>query len=395
MASFNLVADRVVKGRIYPALAQHEARPYTQSWREFGQHWPYTTPLRLQEYCAQHGVDIKTFSVNDNLPDQTWYPICLGFFDFKIDYLSLLPQAVTQLVKQRLLKLLFMYHEGDNPRHIKSRLDQLCLNHNFDPECYVFVSSNTRADSLPRFVTFHDFELWYFQRNQQIPPVPVHSEQRRWDFTVLNRLHKSWRLAVMADLMRSGVLDSSLWSYCEPADQEMQDCPIEIDRISQLRWHCSKLAEQIPRVCDDLDNSVRNDHSVTVSSHHQNSWCYISLESQFDVDNSGGAFLTEKTFKAIKHGQLFFVAGGPGSIQSLRDLGYDVFDDVLDHSYDQEPDHTQRWILLRDSIIQAKTQGLPNLFQQCQERIHRNQILFCQSKAERLNTLLRKINDCR
>ena len=34
----NLVADRVVKGRIYPALARHQAVPYTQGWREFGQH---------------------------------------------------------------------------------------------------------------------------------------------------------------------------------------------------------------------------------------------------------------------------------------------------------------------------------------------------------------------
>ena len=37
--SLNLVADRVIRGRIYPALARHEAVPYTQGWREFGQHW--------------------------------------------------------------------------------------------------------------------------------------------------------------------------------------------------------------------------------------------------------------------------------------------------------------------------------------------------------------------
>jgi hypothetical protein len=50
----NLLADSVVKGRIYPALARHEARPYTQAWREFGLHFPYTIPLRLQEYCDHH-----------------------------------------------------------------------------------------------------------------------------------------------------------------------------------------------------------------------------------------------------------------------------------------------------------------------------------------------------
>ena len=44
--------------------------------------------------------------------------------------------------------------------------------------------------------------------------------------------------------------------------------------------------------------------------------------------------LTEKTFKPIKHGQMFFVAGPAGSLQVLRDLGYRVFDSVLDNNQD-------------------------------------------------------------
>ena len=32
--SLNLIADQVIRGRIYPALAQHQAVPYTQAWRE-------------------------------------------------------------------------------------------------------------------------------------------------------------------------------------------------------------------------------------------------------------------------------------------------------------------------------------------------------------------------
>ena len=43
----NFIADNIVKGSPYPALARHQARPYTPSWREFGQHWPHTTPAEL------------------------------------------------------------------------------------------------------------------------------------------------------------------------------------------------------------------------------------------------------------------------------------------------------------------------------------------------------------
>ena len=62
---FNFVADRVVKGKIYPALAQHQAEPYTQSWRKFGQHWPGTGPIRLQEYCNFNNIKINIFDIND------------------------------------------------------------------------------------------------------------------------------------------------------------------------------------------------------------------------------------------------------------------------------------------------------------------------------------------
>ena len=66
--SLNLIADRVIKGRIYPALARHQAVPYTQGWREFGQYWPHTVPLRLQEYCEHHGVQLDITDINSEWP---------------------------------------------------------------------------------------------------------------------------------------------------------------------------------------------------------------------------------------------------------------------------------------------------------------------------------------
>jgi hypothetical protein len=110
------------------------------------------------------------------------------------------------------------------------------------------------------------------------------------------------------------------------------------------------------------------------------------------VDQSGGAFVTEKTFKPIKHGQLFFVAGGVGSLQVLRDLGYKTFDAILDNSYDTVTNHTQRWECLRDSIARARP-CLPELFEAARPEIEHNQRLFVTNKGERLNTLVRKINE--
>jgi hypothetical protein len=150
----NLIADYVIKGRMYPSLAQHQARPYTQAWREFGSHFPYTIPLRLQEYCDQHSVKINICRIHDKLPANTFYPVGLGFFNFGIDYFTLLPAQVFTAVYEGRVRVLFYYHEGDNPERIKQRLDQLAANVRLPQNCYVFVSANSAADSVPGFVQF-------------------------------------------------------------------------------------------------------------------------------------------------------------------------------------------------------------------------------------------------
>jgi hypothetical protein len=43
-------------------------------------------------------------------------------------------------------------------------------------------------------------------------------------------------------------------------------------------------------------------------------------------------FISEKIWKPLFSGQLFLCLGPPGVIQHLRDLGFNTFDDVIDHS---------------------------------------------------------------
>ena len=381
--TLNLIADRIVNGKIYPALAQ------TQN-NDFDCYYPYTIPLRLREYCIEHNVPLNIYGVDDQLPARTFYPIGVGFFDFSIDYIDLLPLPILNHLLHGTIKLLFYYHEGDSPIKIKYRLDSLCKQHHLHKDCYVFVSGNTAAKFVPNFVHFADFELWYYQRNIKSPALQIHCEPRERDFTVLNRLHKSWRALAMADLKHNGILDNSYWSYCETGEFVDAECAIEIDDISGLRTRTEKFLQSAPYISDELDHDQRNDHSTLVPKYHVNSYCNIVMETHFDI--GGGTFLTEKTFKPIKHGQMFFIAGPAGSLQVLRDLGYRVFDSVLDNSYDLEPNATQRWLALTRAIYFARL-DLPQLFALCQADIEHNQQLFLSNKANRLNTLIKEINE--
>jgi hypothetical protein len=370
----------------------HEGTPYTQSWREFGQHWPYTIPLRLQEYCDHHGVELTVIDLKAHWPADAMYPIGLGFFDFSIDYFELLPDRIKGELFWNNVRVLFYYHEGDNPFHIKDRLDALCAKHNLRNDCYVFVSANTAARSISGFVYFNDFELWYWQRNEHSPVLKIHNESRERDFTVLNRLHKTWRATAMADMHRKGILDNSYWSYCETGSIVDEDNPIQIDEFSQLRYDTQKFLAGAPYISDELSQAERNNHSIQEPKYFVNAYCNIVMETHFDADGSKGAFLTEKTFKPIKHGQLFFIAGPAGSLQVLRDMGYRVFDDVLDTRYDDNVSSTLRWEMLCKAIAEAKP-NLPMLFERAQADIEHNQRLFLQRKTDRLNILLEHKNE--
>ena len=47
-------------------------------------------------------------------------------------------------------------------------------------------------------------------------------------------------------------------------------------------------------------------------------------------------FITEKTFRPIAYGKLFLVVGSPKFEQNLKSMGFDIFDDIIDKSYDSE-----------------------------------------------------------
>jgi hypothetical protein len=380
----NLATDAVG----YPNLARHKAQPYTAEWRKFDQHWPRTVPLRLLMYTTNYNV----IAVEDTF-ERAWYPIGLGWFNFDYDYFASLSELTLSKVLQGQLRILFYYHEGDNPTHIKYRLDKLADRHRLPPHCYTFVSANTQASNLKNFVYFPDHEFFFRFVNRQQQPQK-NSQAPQYNFTVLNRLPKWWRASVVSDLQYLGLLKNSLVSYNTSnvaLDEDENDNPIEVDQIDGWRSRTRSLS-QSQLLCDQFNSEQQNDHHTVNSDLYTQSKCSIVLETHFDVDQSGGAFLTEKTFKPIKYGQPFVIAGGPGSLQALRDQGYRVFDSVIDNRYDNVQDNTQRYFALRGAI--ADIANNPDFYNLCLEDVQHNQQVFEQRVHAPVNTLIEEL-ECR
>jgi hypothetical protein len=289
--------------------------------------------------------------------------------------------------------VLFYYHEGDNPANIRYRLDKLADRHQLPANCYTFVSANTMATKYKNFVYFPDHEFFFrFVNRAQLLEAPVQSLQHK--FTALNRLPKWWRASIISDLLEIGLLKNSLLSFNtgnSTIDESENDNPIEVDLIDGWRARTQSLM-QTQLLCDQLDATQQNDHHVVNTDLYTGSACSIVLETHFDVDQSGGAFLTEKTFKPIKYGQPFVIAGGPGSLQALRDMGYRVFDDVIDNHYDNILDNTQRYFALRDAIKSIANNN--DFYLQCRNDVLHNQQVFAERTHAPVNTLIEEL-ECR
>lgn len=61
----------------------------------------------------------------------------------------------------------------------------------------------------------------------------------------------------------------------------------------------------------------------------------IVTETQYDCYPG---IITEKTLMAFFANQVPIIIGHPGAVEHCRQLGFDMFDDIVDHSYDSMPD---------------------------------------------------------
>jgi len=67
---------------------------------------------------------------------------------------------------------------------------------------------------------------------------------------------------------------------------------------------------------------------------HQLYRSLVSIIHETNDNQHTGIFLTEKSFKVFAWHQLPIFVATPGHIDTVRRLGFDVFDDIIDHSYD-------------------------------------------------------------
>ena len=385
--------DRMIDGKPYPNGATWIAKPYTPEWRQFSTNWPFSEPVHFFEYLDNCGVEYK-FVEWTQATRNTLYPISISYFDFNVQWFNIIPTMVREKLRSKSITIWFFYSEGDDPKRILDHLAQQAEAQNIDPKLIKVTSANTIADSIVGCQYFADDECLYQLRNTD-SACEYHENPRSKKFTALVRTHKWWRATTMARIWRDGYHDQGYFSYNdqETIENDPNDNPIQVEKYYNLKNDTDRFMSQCPFVADSLSSPAHNLYSTTVAKHFTDSYLNVILETHLDADGTSGTFLTEKTFKPIKHCQPFIIFGPVGSIAQLRIMGYKTFDHVIDHGYDAEPDNSKRWNMVYQEFQRLMHIDLHQTYIECKNDLTWNQQLFLSSKTNRLNNLLQRIHN--
>lgn len=168
-------------------------------------------------------------------------------------------------------------------------------------------------------------------------------QDKQLDFDVLLGSKKPHRDFVMAKLQTSGMLGNSLVNYRDvfsaPEFHDSELSAYTAQCLGSEKLYYPYVSENLKpwwEVQDSISYSVSDIVPWGMYKHTK-----YSVVAETVYENV--FFLTEKTTKPLFAKRLFVVFSSCGFLQHLHTMGFKTFDDVIDESYDKEPNTVKRF----------------------------------------------------
>ena len=205
----------------------------------------------------------------------------------------------------------------------------------------------------------------------------VSVDKEKWYCCLQNR-PRPHRLATTVylhylDLLKYGLVSSNVIGLYDKLN------PTDFNNSDILKNHLHVVEPLLPLSLDvtgNADKCFPNDLNPNIYGK-----TLINLVSEtfyFEKHNNSVSemFITEKTYKAFTSYQIPVIIGPRGIVNRLRNYGFDMFDDIVDHSYD-ELDGKDRVFAAIDSMhLIIKNNNLQTLNDNTKTRRMQNKMLY-------------------
>lgn len=232
------------------------------------------------------------------------------------------PLIFANQVKNNNNKVKFLTAMLEKEMHVLQNNRIITLSKILYPENIEIVHDN-------RYISLLYYYAQIFDRFSERPESTKISKS----FVVLNRRPWQHRCLFIDLLQKHNLIDTDRTLITWLASEE--NCLIEQGIPYDFKYWT-------PRpIIDDPPEMTPGDASVPV--HYHDCFTEIVCESNLDA-----LFLTEKTCKPIVGKKPFVLFAKPGSHEYLKELGYKLYDDIFDYSFDSIQDDEER----AEAIIQ-------------------------------------------
>lgn len=259
-------------------------------------------------------------------------------------------------------------HQHDESDYIE--LHKKLKEHSLLSKCVVYDNTFT-SKKYDEYGIPHAYAPWYIWFYIKFLKMPKYVGNPTHQFLCLNNYHKPHRLAIIKALHDKNLIKRTQWSYREHAN--------DFYRVDELLPEFDKenLGFDTPKFIDQSEGNFNQ--AMNIESFHADALCSIVNETDYFYD--GTQFATEKSLNAIYFSSIPIVVSCAGTVFNMREHGIDVYDDIIDHSYDEIENPQQRFDKILKVIEQcASWRDYRALRTQIAPRILRNQILMTHSQ---------------
>jgi len=350
-----------------------------------------------------YGFSNPIFELNDVEPI-IWNFSIIGEMNSQVvdtnkDYL----ESVFDKVKDKPnIKIVFSnFHEGTNQNPFFSRLILFKDKFNLATNQIVVVSNNKHSELFNRhgikvihkpylfgFLVDHYRDIKHTSidyKGTEIGLLNVNqyleSEKKKFFLTYNKNTTKTFRIQLILWLIKNGLIDDSYVSILIKNNnfnkRELDSNEIELNGLAEYYDEFDKIGFNVL----DWDypnhkNDVFSNLKYTTKSHYADTYFNIITETSFENNSLN---LTEKSFKAFANCHPFLIIGDMDTHKYLQSLGFELYDELIDYSFDSMPDNQKR---LNDALGQIRKvhklgiDSIINFYKNNIEKIKKNKERF-------------------
>jgi len=247
------------------------------------------------------------------------------------------------------------------------------------------------------------FQLFEFYQDNSVSGK-VSSDPIKKKFLCLNRMSKAHRLASLAFLQKYNIIDNCYVSYGDVITDELRLRVLKEYNGSLTKDDINKIVSPIH--LDHTQGTNANDtnpkEGSSIESYFNSSLFSIVNETLHDTHFSeyNGVpviFLSDKTYKTFYFHHIPIINAGRGVVRYLRDSGYDMFDDIIDHGYNDVLDPVARLTFMIEQIRKLDSkyslQDCEELRNQLTPRLEKNREFLVNYKGKFSSMVMDDFNE--